>query len=141
MSNIRSQHKECLDATCKAWEVPFSAIWEVFFSKNLLRIHGTRQSMVALRLDSVPLLDRYLHNYPPSSHFTQRICANCVEGISESRKTSEPMFFFKSPVKEYGHEKLDSVNGSHCQTDSLSVPVPLHRDCDHVIKHGDSVPV
>ena len=39
-----------LDATFKAWVVPFPAIWEAFFAK--FSIYTTRQP-VALRLDSV----------------------------------------------------------------------------------------
>ena len=49
---MRFQNWKCLDATCKAWEVPFPAIWEAFSAKFFF--HATRQPMVALRLDSGP---------------------------------------------------------------------------------------
>ena len=33
---MRYQNKECLDTTCKAWEVPFPAICEAFLAKKFL---------------------------------------------------------------------------------------------------------
>ena len=46
----RSQNKECLNATCKAWEVPFPAIWEVFLAKIFLLRYAPTDGGAPLRL-------------------------------------------------------------------------------------------
>ena len=46
----RSQNKECLNATCKAWEVPFPAIWEAFLAKIFLRRYAPTDGGAPLRL-------------------------------------------------------------------------------------------
>ena len=45
----RSQNEECLNATCKAWEVPFPAIWEVFLAKNFLLRYAPTDGGAPLR--------------------------------------------------------------------------------------------
>ena len=41
--------KECLDATCKAWEVQFPAIWEVILAKNFLVCYAPTDGGATLR--------------------------------------------------------------------------------------------
>ena len=80
---MRSQNKVCLDATYKAWEVPFPAIWQAFLAK--LYLYATRQPMVALRLDSITYYPLSAPGNPPSP-----LCTH--------HNTPQPVFRWKSKV-------------------------------------------
>ena len=73
----------CLGATCKAWEVPFPAIWEAFLAKFTL--YATRQPMVALRLDSVTYYPLSAPGNPPPPRFVPTITPQqCFGGNRQS---------------------------------------------------------